>query len=207
MDLQTPMHLLNIPSPRVRRTRIAAVNAALRKHWADIWRTLRANAPVPPVPTEDDELLAAFFEVSARPDGDLWLDAHMDSGHASAYALAALQVIHRYCVRGVLAFVDGSTMVGYAIDVSARGAETRELVPAPRPAFYVLQIASCIEPIKHGPYPTRQERDAVARRLHDASRGDEDGVFWLDHVYARGGKRLTIKTGAYAGAFFDAAVA
>jgi len=71
--------------------------------------------------------------------------------------------------------------------------------------YYLLQIVDDIEPQVHGPYPTIERRDQVARELKALS-GDRDGLFPMTISIAGFPDDITpeVEIGSYSNAFFDA---
>lgn len=65
--------------------------------------------------------------------------------------------------------------------------------------FYVLQVIGDVEPLLHGPFETEEERDALARKVHDKS--DDGGLY--DGVYAVEIKNGEMSVDSYSGAFFE----
>jgi len=62
--------------------------------------------------------------------------------------------------------------------------------------YFLLEVEGGVEPIVHGPYHTRLERDNAAKKIRRRQQED-DGLFWVgvDKVAA-----LTV--GAYMAGFF-----
>jgi hypothetical protein len=65
--------------------------------------------------------------------------------------------------------------------------------------LYLITVEGGIHPQEHGPYPSEEDRDAEARRLHAAQDPDTDAVFLAD-VAPDG----TLRVDSVAAAFFAA---
>jgi hypothetical protein len=45
--------------------------------------------------------------------------------------------------------------------------------------YYLLEVEGGVEPIVHGPYHTKKERNNAAKQIHRKQQED-DGLFWAD---------------------------
>lgn len=71
----------------------------------------------------------------------------------------------------------------------------------PSPKFYLYEVWCDVEPVISGPFDTREERDAHARKLREADPQERNGLFPLDVQLLAG--EYVLRTGAYSGAFFE----
>jgi len=63
--------------------------------------------------------------------------------------------------------------------------------------YYLIEVYGGVEPFTQGPYQTEDERDGVARQIHE-TQDEDDSLFWADVEEAG---KLTV--GSYSAGFFE----